>query len=59
MNLRDVLLHALNEQDLMGVAISRDSLDQEAIKVFEDNGVDIDGVIEEVQLNEGGHLDLY
>ena len=58
MNLRDVLLYALNHQALAGYAFDRKSLDKDVIKLFEENGVDIDGVVREVTENEDGHLDL-
>jgi len=59
MNLRDVLLAALNAQAVTGCDFSRDSLDPDVIALFEANGVDIDSVIEEVEENEDDELDLF
>lgn len=59
MNLRDVLVAALNAEAVQGCAFGRDSLDDDVIELFEQNGVDVDGVIQEVEENEDGHLDLF
>jgi len=59
MDLRDVLLMALNAQACSGCQFGRESLDDDVVKLFEDNGVDIDEVVKEVEENEDGHLDYF
>ena len=59
MNLRSVLLYALNHQAVSGSQFDRSALDAEVIEVFEQNGVDVDEVIREVEENEDDHLDLF
>ena len=59
MDLRDVLLYAINHQAVAGYQFGKDSLDDDVIKLFETNGVDIDDVIKEVEENKDGHLDLF
>lgn len=59
MNLRTVLLYALDRESQAGGCFDRSALDEDVIELFEANGVDIDDVIREVEENEDGHLDLY
>lgn len=59
MNMHDVLLYALNHQALVGCDFSKKALSKKVRRIFKENGVDVDKVVQEVEDNEGGELDLF
>ncbi len=59
MNLRQVILYALNYQAVIGCQFNKEVLNDEVIKICEEHNIDIDDIVTEIEQNKDGHLDIF